>query len=160
MSEQYKIVTNREALSSPCTKVSVKEGEEIGKLLLDALGGTTDGVGLAANQIGIPAAVCVIKVDRPVVLVNPVVENSFKKIFFQEACLSFPGEAVVTQRYANIAVRADNHRNLLFFGEDNLLECVCVQHEIDHLNGITMFDRQKGLDKKNILEYISSKKSF
>ena len=123
MSEQYKIVTSREALSSPCTEVSVEEGKEIGKFLLETLKGTSDGVGLAANQVGIDAAVCVINVDKPVVLVNPVVENSF-------------------------------------FGEDNLLECVCVQHEIDHLNGITMFDRQKGLDKKNILEYISSKKSL
>ena len=156
MSEQYKIVTNREALSSPCTKVSVKEGEEIGKLLLDALGGTTDGVGLAANQIGIPAAVCVIKVDRPVVLVNPVVENSFKKIFSLEACLSFPGEQVTTQRWANIAVKADNHKDLLYFGEDNLLECICTQHEIDHLNGITMFDRQNELDKAPNIEYIKN----
>ena len=156
MNNDYQIVTDRNKLSQGCKKVTVPEGIKIGKILLKELKKQTTGIGLAANQIGIDAAVCVINVDKPVVLVNPVVENSFKKIFFQEACLSFPGEAVVTQRYANIAVRADNHRNLLFFGEDNLLECVCTQHEIDHLNGITMFDRQNELDKESNIEYIKN----
>jgi len=160
MSEEYNIITDKGELITPCKQVSVPQGKEIGRTLLSELKKTPTGIGLAANQIGIDAAVCVINVGRQVVLVNPVIENSFKKIFFQEACLSFPGEAVVTQRYANIAVRADNHRGLLYFGENNLLECICVQHEIDHLNGITMFERQIELDKMDNIEYISSKKSF
>ena len=61
--------------------------------------------------------------------------------------MSFPGDIVTTQRYANIAVTADNHPKTLYFSEDNLLESVCVQHEIDHLNGITMYDRKIDLDK-------------
>tara|TARA_R100000008_G_C3586713_1_gene173017 strand:- start:3737 stop:4219 length:483 start_codon:yes stop_codon:yes gene_type:complete len=160
MNEEYEIVTDSSELSKPCKKVEVEEGEKIGRILLSELKKTSTGVGLAANQIGIDASVCVINVNRQVVLVNPVIKNSFKKIFFQEACLSFPGEAVVTQRYANIAVQADNHRGLLYFGENNLLECVCAQHEIDHLNGITMFERQIELDKLDDIEYIGNKKRF
>ena len=67
---------------------------------------------------------------------------------FNEGCLSYPGDNVVTERYANIAVTADNHSEMLYFSEDNLLESVCVQHEIDHLNGITMHDRKIDLDKR------------
>ena len=122
---------------------------------------TTDsGVGLAANQVGIDARVCVINVSRPVILVNPVVQNSFKKIFFQEACLSFPGEVVTTQRHANIQVKCDYHRRDLFFTEDNLLEAVCVQHELDHLDGITMHKRQIDLDKAGHKSYYRNTKEL
>lgn len=146
--KEYEILLDNEMLNHPCKKVEdIEEGVRIGKLLLRELERANNGVGLAANQIGIDARVCVIKVDRPVILVNPVIKNSFKKIFFPEGCLSFPGEQVTTVRYANIAVQADNHDGILLFGESSLLECVCVQHEIDHLNGITMYDRQISLDK-------------
>ena len=47
-------------------------------------------------------------------------------------------------------VKADNHRHQLVFSfEKNALECVCVQHEVDHLNGITMFDRAIEMEKLN-----------
>ena len=156
MEHEYDIVTDASLLKVSCKKVTVNEGLIISKILLEKLKNTSNAVGLAANQIGINVSVCVINVEKPVVLVNPVIENSFKKIFFQEACLSFPNQAVVTQRYANIAVRADNHKDTLYFGEKNLLECVCVQHEIDHLNGLTMFDRQIELDIDSDIEYSKS----
>jgi len=144
---EYQIVIDRVALGKPCTPITdIKEGTRIGKLLLRELAKQPNGVGLAANQIGLDASVCVINVDRPVILVNPVIKNSFEKIFFPEACLSFPGEQVTTQRWANIAVKADNHKDILFFDKRNLLECVCVQHEIDHLAGIIMHERKVMLD--------------
>ena len=136
------LVTDLNFLVNVCSPIKdIDEGIRIGRDLLKFLKTTDSGVGLAANQVGIDARVCVINVTRPVILVNPVVQNSFKKIFFQEACLSFPGEVVATQRYANIQVKCDNQSHDLFFTEENLLETVCVQHEIDHLNGVTMFDR-------------------
>ena len=109
---------------------------------MEVLAETPDGVGLAANQIGIDAAVCVIKVKKPIVLINPKITGRFGKSFFQEGCLSFKGDYVLTERWTDIVVKDDNHPNQLFFSfEKNALECVCVQHEVDHLNGITMFDR-------------------
>lgn len=146
--EEYNIIKDKTALSTPCTLVkNLNEGLRIGRLLLRELEKTGSGVGLAANQIGIDAAVCVINTGRPIILVNPVIKNAFKKIFFPEACLSFPGEQVTTQRWANILVKADNHKTLLVFDEKDILECVCVQHEIDHLNGIIMHERKVDLDK-------------
>ena len=73
-----------------------------------------------------------------------------------EGCLSFPNDTIKTIRYKSVTVKADNHTGKLHFGvwkEHNeegyntgdkltyAMETACVQHEIDHLNGITMFDR-------------------
>jgi len=137
-----KIITKRSLLSGVCLECeSIEEGTLIGKRLLKVLSRSVNGVGLAANQIGINRRVCVINVDKPLVFINPKIVSNFKKISFKESCLSFPGDYVITERYANVLVKSDNHP-IMTFGEENLLECVCVQHEIDHLNGITMHDRQ------------------
>ena len=65
---------------------------------------------------------------------------------FAEGCLSFPGKHVRTGRYTSVTVEADNHEGKMVFTADSedindAFECACVQHEIDHLDGITMFDR-------------------
>jgi peptide deformylase len=146
--KEYQIVNDPRSLGKVCAQVTdLNEGSRIGRLLLRELAKHPNGVGLAANQIGIDASVCVINAGRPLVLINPVVKNAFEKIFPLEACLSFPGEQVTTQRWANIAVKADNHKDILLFDKRNLLECVCVQHEIDHLAGIIMHERKVVLDK-------------
>ena len=138
------IITELKQLKRKCTPVkTLDEGLKIGEKLFKSLKAENSGVGLAANQIGIDARVCVIKAVQPLVLVNPVITGKFDKITFYEGCLSFPGDYILTERYANIAVKADNHNRTLFFSsEKNLLECVCVQHEIDHLDGIVMHDRR------------------
>ena len=139
----YTFITDKKILSRACKPCSSKiEGIRIGNKLLEVLAEENDGVGLAANQIGIDSAVCVIKVIKPIVLINPVITGKFGKSFFQEGCLSFKGDYVLTERWTDIVIKDDNHSNQLFFSfEKNALECVCVQHEIDHLGGITMFDR-------------------
>ena len=149
----FKIVTDEKKLR----KVSelyddIPAAIDLGKQLLSFLGTTQNGVGLAAPQVGIQKKVCVVNVRKPIILVNPRIISKFKRIAFPEGCLSFPGESVITQRYANIAVKADNHPNTLFFNcDDNALECVCVQHEIDHLEGVLMHDRRIALDnEKNV----------
>jgi len=144
------IVKDIDMLRQPCHPVGdIAEGLQIGKQLLQVLYSTANGVGLAANQIGIGKRVCVIDVLGPLILVNPKIISGFKKIKYKEACLSFPGTYINTERFANIMVSADNHKAPLLFSEEkSLLECVCVQHEIDHLNSITMFDRE--LKEKDI----------
>ena len=137
------IIKDRKSLSKPCRPCeNMETGEKIGQTLLKKLEESKNGVGLAANQIGVDLRVCVINVEKPIVLVNPEITGQFDKILFQEGCLSFPGDYIITERYANVAVKADNHPGALLFSSKNLLECVCVQHEIDHLNGITMYDRK------------------
>jgi len=139
----YDFVTDKKILSKVCKPCGSKiEGIRIGNKLLEVLAEVGDGVGLAANQVGIDSAVCVAKVKEPIVLINPKIVGKFGKSFFQEGCLSFKGDYVLTERWTDIVVKDDNHSNQLFFSfEKNALECVCVQHEVDHLNGITMFDR-------------------
>jgi peptide deformylase len=151
------IVTDKNKLITPCEPCSsVEEGEEIGVKLLKELG--DKGVGLAANQIGINKRVCVVNVKEPIVLVNPVIETKSPELFaFAEGCLSFPNDGVTTIRHKHLTITADNHTGKLHFGvwnennedgynkEDKLnyaLETACVQHEIDHLDGITMYDRE------------------
>jgi peptide deformylase len=144
----YAYITEKSKLSKICEPCPSKiEGIYMGNKLLEILASEGDGVGLAANQIGINMAVCVIKVLKPFILINPKIVGKFGKSFFQEGCLSFKGDYVLTERWTDIVVADDNHPNQLFFSfEKNALECVCVQHEIDHLNGITMFDR--AIDKE------------
>ena len=136
-------VSDRKALSIPCKPCkTVTDGQVLGSRLLEVLADEFDAVGLAANQIGGDARVGVIKVTKPIVLINPHIVGKFGKSFFQEGCLSFKGDYILTERWTDIVVACDNHKNSLFFSfAKNALECVCVQHEIDHLDGITMFDR-------------------
>ena len=135
-------VNDKKKLAKACKKCKGAEGNFIGQRLLEVLRDTKDGVGLAANQIGIDAAVCVVFVVKPVILINPKIVGKFGKSFYQESCLSFPGDYIITERWMDIVVKTDNHKNHLFFSFDkSALECVCVQHEVDHLNGVTMFDR-------------------
>ena len=143
------IITEMKQLQLMCEEVkTVKEGEEIGAQLLKELTESENGIGLAANQIGINKRVCVINVKEPLVLINPrVVEHSEEQFMFAEGCLSFPGQHVRTGRYTEVTVEADNHEGKLKFSADSenindAFECACVQHEIDHLDGITMFERK------------------
>ena len=142
------IITEETKLRLMCEEVkTIKEGEEIGAQLLKELAQSENGIGLAANQIGINKRVCVINVKEPLILINPrIVERSEEQFMFSEGCLSFPKKYVRTGRHTSVTVEADNHEGKLMFTADSenindAFECACVQHEIDHLDGITMFDR-------------------
>jgi peptide deformylase len=155
---KYKIVRDKEYLRKKTSPVSsVEEGQEIANKLIEALDELSHGVGLSAIQIGIPKAVSVVRVRKdssPIILMNPVVVDSSKeKLVFTEGCLSIPGKLVNTVRSLKVTVSTLNHANPLPFGPDTdpvtqesvrsdygVLESVCVQHEIDHTNGILMID--------------------
>ena len=133
----------------PVSSLSYGEGEDIAKRLLEELSNSKNGIGLAANQIGINKRVCVINVkEEPLILINPeIIERSKETFVFPEGCLSFPNKHVRTIRNTSIKVKADNHDEELTFSVNSkdykdAFECACVQHEIDHLDEITMFDRE------------------
>ena len=143
------IIKDKSKLTTRCEPTNIKDGEEIAVRLLHELRTSEEsGIGLAANQIGINKRVCVINVKEPLVLINPeIIERSEKEFIFPEGCLSFPNKKVRTKRNVSVKVKADNHKSTLSFSADSkevndAFECVCVQHEIDHLDGITMFDRE------------------
>ena len=143
------IIKDKNKLTTPCEVVSIKDGEDIAANLLQELRQSESGIGLAANQIGINKRVCVVNIkEEPLVLINPkIVETSKEQFVFPEGCLSFPNDKIKTIRHESIVVEADNHQGKLSFSANSkdindAFECVCVQHEIDHLDGITMFDRE------------------
>ena len=142
------IITEIKQLQLMCEEVkTVEEGEEIGAQLLTELSKSENGIGLAANQVGINKRVCVVNVKEPIVLINPrIVERSQEEFIFPEGCLSFPNKHVKVMRNVSVVVETDNHEGKLSFSAESedindAFECACVQHEIDHLDGITMFDR-------------------
>ena len=143
------IITDKTKLQTKCSPVTIQEGEDIAVRILHELRNSkTPGVGLAANKIGINKRVCIVNVKEPLVLINPkIVEKSEETFVFPEGCLSFPNKHIRTSRYVSVTVEADNHDDKLSFSADSkdiddAFECACVQHEIDHLDGITMFDRK------------------
>tara|TARA_Y100000593_G_scaffold63917_1_gene118055 strand:+ start:581 stop:1177 length:597 start_codon:yes stop_codon:yes gene_type:complete len=147
------IVKELDKLKEICEPVSsVEEGEEIGVKLLEELSNSKNGIGLAANQIGINKRVCVVNVTEPLVLINPEILNLDNRyIYTVEGCLSFPNRQIRTKRSKWVTIKTDNLGTVMFGPNElmgnkdkdelQLLESVCIQHEIDHLDGITMFDR-------------------
>jgi peptide deformylase len=155
----YKIIKDKDYLRKPTSPVaSIEEGQEIANKLIEVLNSLPHGgVGLSANQIGIQKSVSVIKARKdqpPVILMNPVISQySQEKLVYLEGCLSLPGKSCNTLRSLKVTVSTMNHANPLPFGPDKepptqeslyddagVLEAVCVQHEIDHLNGRLMTD--------------------
>jgi len=145
------ILTFDNSLKIPCKSIAIEDSKSITEKLFEVLY-TTTGIGLSANQIGIDARVCVIDLQHkskpPIHLVNPTIVEQWDKTFCTEQCLSFPGKEIRTERYKYIIIEDDAYEGQYYFGpqSDNdelgLLESVCAQHEIDHLNGKTMFDRE------------------
>jgi len=145
-------------------EVTIEEGLEIAKVLFETLNKRKDGIGLAANQVGIDASVAVVNVREPIILINPKVIEQWEEVDFYEGCLSYPKKGVHTKRYKNIIIKTEQEEsNLYFSGAENpsdgkgswekdqqnkedtelrTLEAVCVQHEIDHLNGVICMDRE------------------
>ena len=137
-------------------EVSVEEGNLIATELFQILNKRKDGIGLAANQVGIDAQVAVVNVREPLVLINPKILSKEVEIPFYEGCLSYPGKGVNTKRYRDIVISTEQSESDWYFSgaqeskdskgswgsSTRTLESVCVQHEIDHLNGVVCMDRK------------------
>lgn len=136
-------------LYNKCKKSEDSERiQQVIRILRSELNVSETGVGLSANQIGIDESICIINAIRELIFINPeIVEASEEMFTFHEGCLSFPNTFVKTTRHKRVVVKSDNNELMEFvyhdFDDKNNLELVCVQHEIDHLNGITMFDRKQ-----------------
>ena len=145
-------------------EVSLDEGKRIATELFQILAKRKDGIGLAANQVGIDASVAVVNVRNPIILINPEIVEQWDEVPYYEGCLSFKGKGINTKRYKNIVITTEQEEGELYFsGAENpsdgkgswekessnrqeqelrLLEAICIQHEIDHLNGMTIMDRR------------------
>ena len=155
---------NNQLIKAVMREDSMEEGNKIATELFEILSKRKDGIGLAANQVGIDAAVAVVNVREPLILINPKVIDVWDEVPYYEGCLSYKGKGINTKRYKNVVITTEQEKGELYFsGAENpsdgrgsweesqskkedtelrLLEAVCVQHEIDHLNGMTILDRQ------------------
>ncbi len=106
------------------------------------------GIGLAANQVGIPLQVAVIELEEKIYeLVNPQVVKASGEVLDWEGCLSIPGFVAEVTRHQKVTVKArDRHgKEFRIRGEDLLARA--LQHEIDHLNGILYIDYLESLEE-------------
>lgn len=114
------------------------------------------GVGLAANQVGVPLQVAVIDLSTReerenrhplLVLINPEILSTQGSVIAEEGCLSIPEYAEKVKRAAKVTVRAQDRRGKPFEIEADGLMAKALQHEIDHLNGLLLIDRLSTLKK-------------
>lgn len=142
--------------------------EELSNNMLETMKAAR-GIGLAANQIGVLKRVFVMRLDRAgaanspplpeyYTLVNPKVVNKEGEYLEREGCLSFPNVFEFIERSQKVTVQYQdtkgNAHEKVFVG----LAAVCVQHEIDHLDGITFLHRMSRLKRGIALKQMQKSK--
>ncbi len=152
MNELKQIVLSPDPrLAQECAPIETIDDEvrSLAKRMLKVMY-AADGCGLAGPQIGEMRQIVVIDVDwagrgskkNPYVLINPrIVAADGPEVEGSEGCLSFPGVSVRVKRPSHVVVQAKNlDGDLMQYEAEGNLMAVCLQHEIDHVHGVTMFD--------------------
>ncbi|MEJ2630217.1 MAG: peptide deformylase [Acidihalobacter sp.] len=112
------------------------------------------GIGLAATQVNIHQRIIVIDVssdqDQPLCLINPELVTSDGEEEMEEGCLSVPGYYETVRRAERVRVRALNEQGEAFEMDADGLLAVCIQHEMDHLDGKLFVDYLSPLKRSRI----------
>ena len=135
-----------------------------------------DGVGLAAQQVGLPLQMCVVDVTgvsnrpstmsidgqpmdpeehMPLILINPEIEPFGKARSAVEGCLSFPGVSTDITRTSSVRVQAQTLDGSVVFEASGLL-ARAIQHEHDHLQGIPFIDRMEAEQRRELEQEIEA----
>jgi len=161
------ILTEPNAILRQISKPVEHVGQEEQKLMDDMLETmyAAPGIGLAAIQIGIPKRIIVMDISRekenkkPLYFVNPeIVWKANEDKTYEEGCLSVPNQFAEINRPKQCHVKF-----LDYFGQPQLLKAegllaTCIQHEIDHLEGILFIDYLSKLKKTMIIKKLSKQK--
>ena len=159
-----KILTEPNKLLRQISKPVEKVSDEVRTLMNDMLDTMYDapGIGLAAIQIGVPKRIIVMDISRdenkkePMYFVNPIIKKKNKeKAKYEEGCLSVPDQFAEIERPNTCEVEYldyDGKKKLL--KADGLL-ATCIQHEMDHLEGILFIDYLSKLKKSMIIKKLS-----
>ena len=154
-----KIRTNPDPVLRRKAKKIASVDDSIRKLIDDMIETMREayGVGLAANQVGVPLRIVVIHVPEQevLVLVNPVIVETKGERLVIEGCLSVPGYQAEVPRAESVRVQARDRNGKLFRKRGTELLAQAMQHEIDHLNGVLYIDYLK--DKSQLLKTDSVK---
>jgi peptide deformylase len=151
-------------ISNPVEKVGQEEQQLMDDMLETMY--SANGIGLAAIQIGIPKRIIVMDISKndkekdPKFFVNPVIKNKdILKATYEEGCLSVPNQFAEIDRPKKCEVEY-----LDYNGEKKILKAegllaICIQHEMDHLEGILFIDYLSKLKKSMIIKKLSKAKS-
>ena len=160
------ILTEPNKILRQISKNVDKVGKEEQELMNDMLETmyAANGIGLAAVQIGVPKRIIVMdlskeKEKKPIFFVNPQINNK-NKIFsvYEEGCLSVPNQFAEIERPSTCEVKyLDYHGNKKILNAEGLL-ATCIQHEIDHLEGILFIDYLSKLKKTMIIKKLTKQK--
>ncbi|HYW06200.1 MAG TPA: peptide deformylase [Longimicrobium sp.] len=152
-----KIVTlGAEVLRRPAAEIGERD-EELARLVDDMFETMYEahGIGLAAPQVGVARRLIVVHVneagEEPFALLNPrVVESGSSREKGEEGCLSIPGVSAYVDRPATVVVEGETPEGESVRIEADGMLARCLQHEIDHLDGVLFIDRLSPL-KRNML---------
>ena len=150
-------------VSKPVNKVT-KDEQKLMDDMLDTMY-AANGIGLAAVQIGVPKRIIVMDISKdpktkePRYFVNPVIKNKDSlKATYEEGCLSVPNQFAEIDRPSQCDVEyLDYNGKKKFLHADGLL-ATCIQHEMDHLEGILFIDYLSKLKKSMIIKKLSKSK--
>lgn len=151
-------------ISKTVEKVGIEEQELMDDMLETMY--SANGIGLAAIQIGIPKRIIVMDISndknkkKPMYFVNPVIKNKDNsKAIYEEGCLSVPNQFAEIERPKKCEVEyLDYNGKKETIQADGLL-ATCIQHEMDHLEGILFIDYLSKLKKSMIIKKLSKIKS-
>ena len=162
------ILTEPNKILRQISKLVDQVGKEEQKLMDDMLDTmyAANGIGLAAIQIGIPKRIIVMDISKeenkkePRYFVNPIIKNKdSSKATYEEGCLSVPDQFAEIDRPSKCEVEY-----LDYNGEKKIIKAegllaTCIQHEMDHLEGILFIDYFSKLKKSMIIKKLSKNKS-
>ena len=162
-----KILTEPDPILRKKCEPLEKVDEETKKLMDDMLETmyAAPGIGLAAVQVGILKRLVVIDISKeeekkkPLFLINPqIMHQSTKTSVYEEGCLSLPGQFAEVERPAECTIKyIDYNGKEKELKSDGLL-ATCIQHEVDHLNGILFIDYLSKLKKDMIIKKLVKQK--
>jgi peptide deformylase len=161
------ILTEPNKLLRQISKRVEKVGEEERRLMNDMLDTmyAANGIGLAAIQIGIPKRIIIMDISKdannkkPMYFINPVIQQrATSKSTYEEGCLSVPDQYAEIERASKCEIEY-----LDYNGEKKILKAegllaTCIQHEMDHLEGILFIDYLSKLKKSMIVKKLSKNK--
>lgn len=111
------------------------------------------GIGLAANQIGIPMAIIIFDVEGKglTTIINPIISSTKGEFISEEGCLSLPGfkEKIKRKKYIRVE-GTDRCSNIIDLEAEDLV-AACIQHEINHLEGFLLLDKVSKLKRSMYL---------
>ena len=163
-----KIITEPNKILRQISQNVDKVGKEEQKLMDDMLETMYEakGIGLAAIQIGVPKRILVMDISKneekknPMYFVNPIIKNKNSELStYEEGCLSVPNYFAEIERPKKCEVEYQDYYGVKKILKAEGLLATCIQHEMDHLEGILFIDHLSKLKKTMIVKKLSKQKN-